>query len=69
MRLKILVKINSGRQEIEKISEEEYKVFLKSLPEDNKANLELIKILSRALKKEVKIIKGKKSRRKIVEVI
>ena len=43
MILKIKVKPNSKKQEIEKISETEYKINLKSFPEDNKANIELLK--------------------------
>lgn len=68
MRLKIKVKSNSGRQEIEKISEEEYKVFLKSSPEDNKANNELIKLLKKKFKRDIKIVSGLSSRKKVVEI-
>ena len=67
MRLKIKVQPNSGRQEIQKISEEEYKVFLKSSPEDNNANIELIKILKKEFKKDIKIVSGLSSRKKVVE--
>ena len=41
MRLNVRVQPSSGRQEIKKISESEYKIFLKKTPEDNKANKEL----------------------------
>jgi len=69
MILKIKVQPNSGRQEIIKISEDEYKVFLKKSPEDNKANIELTKLLTKHLGKKVKIIKGKTSKKKLVEVL
>ncbi|MEA3248302.1 MAG: DUF167 domain-containing protein [Nanoarchaeota archaeon] len=69
MRINIKVQPNSGRQVIQKISEEEYKVFLKKSPEDNKANKELIKLLKKHFKKEIKIIKGFTSKRKTIEVI
>ena len=59
---------NSGRQEILKIAENEYKVFLKKSPESGKANLELEKLLSKHFGKEVKIIKGASSRKKLIEV-
>jgi len=68
MKLKIKVKPNSGRQEIVKISEDEYKVFLKSVPEDNQANQELVKLLHKYFKRQVHIVRGIKSREKIVEV-
>ena len=69
MILQIKVKTQSGKQEITKISENEYKVSLKSPPENNEANLELIKILKKHFKaKEVKIIFGRTSRRKRVEL-
>ena len=67
MKLNIKVQPNSGRQEIQKISKDEYKVFLKKSPEDNKANKELIKFLSKYLHSKVKIIKGSTSKRKVIE--
>ncbi len=69
MRLKIKAQPNSGRQEIQKISDDEYKVFSKKSPKDNKANNELEKFLSKHLKKQVKIIKGFTSKRKTIEII
>ena len=68
MKIKVRVRPNSGRQEIQKLSEEEYKVFLKKSPEDNKANEELVKLLKKHFKQEVKIIKGHTSRDKVIEV-
>ena len=68
MRLKIKTQPNSGRQEIQKVSDDEYKIFLKKSPEDNKANVELIEFLKKHYKKEVKIIKGFTSKRKLIEV-
>ena len=68
MKLNIRAQPNSGRQEIKRISDKEYKVFLKKSPEDNKANEELVKLLSKEFKREVKILKGKTSKNKIVEV-
>ena len=68
MKLNIKAQPNSRRQEIIKISENNYKVFLKKSPEDNKANIELEKFLTKHLKSKVKIIKGFTSKNKIVEV-
>jgi len=41
---------------------------LKNTPENNKANLELIKELKRATGAEVRIVSGLKSKRKVVEI-
>jgi len=71
MIIKIRVKSNSDKQEIIRVSENEYKIALKEKPEDNKANLELLKMLRKHFNVEanhIKLIKGLKSRDKIVEV-
>lgn len=69
MIINVKVKTSSGRQEIEKISDNDYKVFLKSPPEDGKANGELLRLLKKEFKKDVKIKSGKTSRNKIIEII
>lgn len=51
MIIQIKVYPNSGREEIVRISENEYKVYLKKPAENNKANVELIKMLKRYFKK------------------
>ncbi len=68
MIIKVKVKPNSGRQNVEKVSENDYIVYLKKPAEDNKANIELAKVLKKHFKKNIKIIKGLKSRNKVVEV-
>jgi len=67
--MKINVKVfpNSGRQEVVKISENEFKVYLKKPAEKNKANEELIKVLKKYMKEDIKIIKGQSSRKKLIE--
>ena len=69
MIINIRVKPQSGRQDIKKISENKYIVSLKKPAEDNKANLELIKLLKKYFHKNINIIKGMKNRNKVVEVI
>ncbi|MFH1358779.1 MAG: DUF167 domain-containing protein [archaeon] len=74
MIIKVKVKPGSGKQEVVKLNEEEFVVSLKERAEDNKANIELLKLLRRYFKEkykvdDIKIIKGLKSRNKIVEVI
>lgn len=68
MIIKIKVYPHSGREEIIKNSDKEYKAYLKKPAEDNKANIELLKLLKKYFKKDINIIKGLKSRNKIVEV-
>ena len=86
MIIQVKVFPSSGREEIIKLSDNLYKVYLKKHAEDNKANVELLKLLRRYAKKspdifgaiktqgfygfgvEIKIIKGIKSRNKIIEV-
>ncbi len=68
MRIKIKVKPNSRKQELEKIQDGEYLVYLKSLPEKNKANSELIKLLKKEFQKDIKIVSGLSFRRKLIEI-
>ena len=66
----INVKPNFKEEKIEKISENEYFVWLKEKAEKGKANIALIKILSKELGvhfRDIKI-KNPSSRKKIVEI-
>jgi len=68
MKIKIKVKPNCKEQNVEK-KEDYYIVKLKSPAENNKANIELLKILKKYFKcKEVKIKSGFSSRNKIIEI-
>ena len=67
MRLNIKVHPNSGRQGIIKIDDKTYEIYLRSNPKDNKANIEAVKLLSKYFNSTVKIIRGKTSRRKVIE--
>ncbi len=69
MIIKIKVYPNSGREEIIKGSDDSYRVYLKKPACDNKANIELIKFLKKYFMKDIKLIKGLKSRDKIIELI
>jgi len=74
MILNVKVKPNSSKQEIVEVGDNEYIVSLKERAEEGRANLELIKLLKKYFKNKggvdnIKIIKGLKSRNKIVEVI
>ena len=69
MIINVKVKTCSGKQEFKKISDNDYKISLKSPPEDNKANIELLKMLKKYFGRQARIIKGARSRNKIVEII
>ena len=66
---KVIVKPNSAKNEIMKFDDNKkaYRVNIKEKAEDNKANIEIIKLFSKLLKKKVKIIKGLKSKEKILK--
>ena len=68
MKLSIKVKPNSSKSEFD---EKNSLAFLKAPPKNNKANIELIKLLAKHFKvssSQVKIIKGLRSREKVVEI-
>ncbi|MBL7054220.1 DUF167 domain-containing protein [Candidatus Woesearchaeota archaeon] len=67
---KIIVKPNSVKNEIVRFDKEKgaYRVNIKEKPENNKANIEVIKFFSKLLKKRVKIIKGLKSKEKVLKI-
>ena len=61
---------NAKRNEIVEIDEAKktMKVKIKAQPVSGKANKELLKFLSKHFKKKVEIVKGKKSKEKIVQL-
>ncbi|MBI5797719.1 DUF167 domain-containing protein [Candidatus Woesearchaeota archaeon] len=67
MRIEIKVKPNSGKSEI-KEENGIYTAHLRSPPEDGKANLELLKLARKYFKKPAKIILGKTSKNKVLEI-
>ena len=61
----------SGRSEL-KIVGKTLRVWLKSAPEDGKANAELVRILADKLKlrkSDIEIIRGLSSRNKVVDIV
>jgi len=71
MIITVQCKPNSKEQVIEKISETDFLVRLKSSPVDGKANQELIQILAKyfgVTKSEVSIKKGQTSKHKLIEI-
>ena len=67
--IKVIVKSNSKENKIEGFDKDRnaYRISIKARPENNKANIETIKFLSKLLKKKIRIVSGLKSREKIVE--
>lgn len=70
MLIKVKVHPNSVKEELIELSKEEYEIYLKERAEEGKANLALIRILSKKLGRNYRDIKIKNptSRKKIVEI-
>jgi uncharacterized protein (TIGR00251 family) len=68
-RLQVKVKPNARENKIIEQTADRLTVSIAAPPEDNKANIELIKFLSRQLKKQVRIVSGFGSKTKIVEIL
>lgn len=69
-KFKVIVSANSKRNEITSFDEAKnaYRVSIKARAEDNKANIELMKFLSKTTKKKARIVSGLRSREKIIEL-
>lgn len=69
MKIKIKVLTNTSKKELIKINEENYKAYLTCIPENQKANKELLLLLKKELKlKKVKILKGSRNKDKLIEI-
>lgn len=71
MIIKVKAKPSSKKEEILKVNENNLEIQLKEKAEKNKANRELIKILSKYFdvpSAKVKILKGLNSKEKIIEI-
>ena len=68
MRIKIKVHANSSKEEIKKLEENFYEVWLKAKPVDGKANATLEKFLKKELGVCGRVVSGFTSRIKFVEV-
>ena len=69
-RFKILVKPNSKKDELLGFDEsrQAWKVAISAPPEDNKANIAIIKFFSKLTKKKVRIVTGLKSKEKVLNL-
>ena len=70
-KLKIIVKPNSSKNEIKDYDKNRgaLRVNIKAPAENNKANIEVIKFFSKLTKKEVKIVLGLTSKKKVLRFI
>jgi uncharacterized protein (TIGR00251 family) len=67
-RIKIIVKPNAKKDELLGFDEEKqaFKVAIAAPPEDNKANIAVIKFFTRLTKKKVTIVTGLTSKQKLL---
>lgn len=71
IKIYITVKTNAKEQEVEQISEKEYKVSVKAAPIQGKANIAVVHALAdyfKVTKAEVNITGGYFGKKKIVEI-
>lgn len=72
MKIFVQVKTKSFKEKVEKISTNNFKVYLKQAPEKNKANEALIKLLAdyfKVKKYQIILISGKTSKIKCFKII
>jgi uncharacterized protein (TIGR00251 family) len=69
--IKILAKPNSPKTEIKTwdVERQALRVNVHAKPEDNEANLEIVKYFSKLLKKKVIIKSGTRSKEKLLEIL
>lgn len=71
VRLNVIVISNSNTNKIKTIEDNIIKIEINQTPENNKANFELIKFLSKIFKidkRRIKLLSGWKNKHKILEV-
>lgn len=72
MKFQVRVKPNSSEQKIEDFGDRRYLIYVKSSAEDNKANIEMLNMLSKHLgipAVKLKIVSGLTNKDKTVEVV
>ena len=68
--IKIIVRPNAAKSEVigYDIEKKAYRINIRSAPEKNKANLEIIAFFKKRYKLNVRILRGLRSREKILEL-
>ncbi|MDD5595281.1 MAG: DUF167 domain-containing protein [Candidatus Omnitrophica bacterium] len=72
MKLNIKVKANAKQDKVEKISNDEFILWVREPATEGKANTAVIEALSKYFdlaKSRITIIRGQKNKRKVIEVI
>jgi len=70
MIIKVKVKPNSKKEEINKVSENEYEIYVGEEAENNKANIRVVNLLAKEFDvsfRDIKII-NKRSKDKLIEI-
>ncbi len=68
--INIIVKANSKKEKIEYDKEKDlYIINVKSPAKENKANLDVVKLINKKFGKNVYIKKGLKSRKKVIDIL
>lgn len=70
-KIELKVIARAKKEEIQKLSKDTYKIKVSSSPEKGKANKRIIELFSREFnikKSDIKIISGKTSNKKIIEL-
>ena len=65
----VIVKPNSPKNEVINQDNNILKIALKAQPEQGKANIELVKFFKKHFKKDIKIISGLTSKKKLVKIL
>jgi hypothetical protein len=71
MKVHVKVKTKSSKQEIVEFGDHRYLIYLKSAPENNEANIEMIKLLSKHFgvpSGRIRIIAGQFNNEKLLDV-
>lgn len=69
MEFPLNIKVNVNKKKTEIVSSDPFILNIKEKAEKNKANLEIIKFLSKYFGKQVKIVRGLKSKNKVIIVV
>lgn len=64
----IEVKVHPKSKQLKIVWKNTLEVYVTEPPENNKANLQMLELLRKTFKKEVSLIKGHNSRKKLVSV-
>lgn len=71
-RIELKVITKAKKNQIEKLSEDSYKIKVTALPEKGRANKAIIELLSKEFgirKGDIRIVSGLTSNRKIIEIV